>query len=336
MQEAMYYFGDSQNGTVKCALCPHGCHIQKGKTGICGVRLNSRSKLYSTNYGMVTGMHFDPIEKKPLYHFHPGSSILSVGTFGCNLQCVFCQNFHISHPANMEILNTKSVSLNRILKASLEYIDNCGIAYTYNEPIVWIEYMFDIAVPARQQGLKNAMVSNGYINRKPLEQLLDVMDAFNIDLKAYTNSFYNDICGGSLQPVKNTLQAIAKRGKHLEITNLVIPGLNDDTKVFGEMVKWIAGELGNDIPLHINRYFPSYRLQIHPTPTETLLRLRSLAMEMLNFVYIGNVSQGGDLSNTICPQCRKVVIERSGYSIELRGIDNLGNCIGCGRRIVVL
>ncbi|MFO8021140.1 MAG: AmmeMemoRadiSam system radical SAM enzyme, partial [Perlabentimonas sp.] len=240
---------------VRCQLCPHNCTIPNEELGTCGVRYNDSGKLVC--HTSVSGLHTDPIEKKPLYHFYPGKQILSVGTYGCNLQCSFCQNHSISQycaPKNKKphLYNPVDI-INRAFNQN-----NCiGIAFTYNEPTVWVEYMLEIAKLAKQNSLANAMVTNGYINPKPLDMILEFIDAFNIDLKGFSDKFYKEFTGGKLSPVLNTLKTIAKSGKHIEITYLVIPGLNDDETDFKKMAEWIASELGPSIPLHINRYYPA-------------------------------------------------------------------------------
>jgi pyruvate formate lyase activating enzyme len=333
MKEAKYYKKLDGN-LMKCQLCPHGCAIPENLKGKCGVRLNKNGYLYSETYGNVSGVHLDPIEKKPLYHFYPNHNILSIGTYGCNLTCSFCQNHHISHPHSIDTFLTDNYSPENIIKISLVQKRTCGIAFTYNEPIVWYEYMYDIATLAKQNSLKNVVVSNGYINSKPLSKLVDIVDAFNIDLKAFNNEFYKKICGGSLVPVKQTLKTIFNRGRHMEITNLIIPGLNDNEKEFREMVKWIAGEFGENLPLHINRYFPSYQLTIEPTSQNTLLSLKEIAQDLLIFVYIGNMVSNGD-SNTICPKCQRTVIVRKGFRVNINEIDGEGKCKNCGYKIAI-
>jgi pyruvate formate lyase activating enzyme len=333
MKDAKYYLRGNDN-LIKCQLCPYGCTIPENSKGKCNVRLNINGFLYSENYGKVSGVHLDPIEKKPLYHFHPGQNVLSIGTFGCNLTCTFCQNHHLSHPHNIESLFSVNYSPEEILEISLKQENNIGIAFTYNEPIVWYEYMYDIAILAKQNSLKGIVVSNGYINRKPLSKLIDIVDAFNIDLKAYNNGFYKNICGGSLKPVKQTLKTIFSRNKHIEITNLVIPGLNDSEKEFREMVIWLAGEFGANLPLHINRYFPSYQLTIEPTSQKTLLSFKEIAQDLLNFVYIGNMVSNGN-SNTICPKCQRTAIVRKGFRVNTNEIDEEGNCKNCGYKIAI-
>ncbi len=334
MHEAQFYI--KENATViKCLLCPHRCIIKEGRYGKCNVRVNRSGSLYSENYGRVAGLNFDPVEKKPLYHFYPGWQIQSIGTFGCNLRCDFCQNYHMSQAARHSPISSRFISPADIVDLTLTKKGCCGISYTYNEPFVWYEYMTDIAKTAKEKGLANAVVSNGYINPEPLDRLLDIIDGFNIDLKAFSDDFYRKLTGATLEPVKTTLKTIAKYNIHIEIANLIIPGLNDDPAMFEKMTEWIAGELGTDTPLHINRYFPCYKLNIDQTPIETIMKLRNTALEKLNFVYCGNISSLYGESDTICPGCKKTVISRSGYIVCAGQLDEKGCCMNCNYKIVV-
>ncbi len=288
MHKAQFYktLGDKK---VQCLLCPHKCTIYPDKRGICNVRINKNGELFSEVYEKVSSYNFDPIEKKPLAHFHPGSTIFSFGSVGCNLKCRFCQNSDISQKgldAFPDILDYKIDSLIRIAKNDVR---NIGIAYTYNEPFIWYEFLYDMAVRAKEEGLLNVVVSNGFVNPEPLKKILPIIDAFNIDLKAFTNKFYKEMSAGSVEPVKETLKIIAASGKYMEITNLVIPTQNDSDSDFEEMVKWIANELGEETVLHVTRYFPRYKLDIHATPAHILFRLKDIASKYLKHVYVGNV-----------------------------------------------
>ncbi len=321
------------NGETECLLCPHNCIIKEGKHGICIVRKNQNGKIVPENYGKVSSLHPDPIEKKPLYHFYPGQAILSIGTFGCNLKCKFCQNYDISQPKVTNLLNRKTYKPEDIIRIAIEMKDNHGIAYTYNEPIIWFEFVMETATKAHDEGLYNVMVSNGFINEKPLFDLFHVIDAWNVDLKAFTEDFYRKYTSSKLLPVKESIKNIKKAGKHLEITNLVIPGLNDDEKKFSEMVKWISDETGKDTPLHISRYFPTYLINIPATPVSTLERFYKIASEYLNYVYLGNIatSTGKD---TYCPECNNLIISRSGYSTRINGLTTQGHCTNCDKKIL--
>ncbi len=291
MFEASYY-KKTDDGSVICELCPHHCRIAPDKSGICHVRKNIEGTLYSLNYGIVSSAALDPIEKKPLFNFMQGSYIFSIGSIGCNLGCSFCQNWQIA-TGNEEAVkfSEKNVSPQIIVEAALKSIEkgNIGIAYTYNEPTVWFEYMRDIATLAQKYNLKNVMVSNGYIEKEPLGELLKLIDAFNIDLKGYNNEFYRTLTKSTIDPVLETLKTIASNGNHLEIAYLVIPGENDNPTEFESVVKWIRDTLGDSVSLHINRYFPCHKLKIPATPIETLNILFDIANKYLKNVYLGNV-----------------------------------------------
>lgn len=328
MQEAQFYKKTNGN-TVKCLLCPWFCELSPGQTGNCKVRENIDGLLVTHVYNQVAALGTDPIEKKPLYHFFPGKNILSIGEVGCNLHCTFCQNFHISQCYATQYDAFHTTSVNQIVKMALNTRNNIGIAYTYNEPFTFYEFMFDIASLAKEKNLKNVVVSNGYVNPEPLEQILPYIDAFNIDLKAFDDHFYKKQTKGKLEPVLASLTKIAKAGNHLEVTNLVIPGFNDDEEKFGEMVKWIAGELGPQIPLHLSRYFPQYKLDVPPTPLEKLNRLFYIATSHLHHVYLGNVVDGKHAS-TWCRNCHSLLIERNHYQTRIVQPGFNGTCENCG------
>jgi pyruvate formate lyase activating enzyme len=327
------YFTSLPGNKVKCTLCPHLCTLAEGKTGICHVRRNVGGLLVSDVYGKACCLRFDPIEKKPLYHFYPGTMILSVGSVGCNLRCKFCQNWEISQTCAEDYPYLKPVTVADILRMSGERNDNSGIAYTYNEPTVWFEFMLDIAREARARSLKNVMITNGYINATPLSELLEYMDAFNVDLKAFTDDFYKRVTGGRLQPVRDAILMIRKHSKHLELTHLVVTGLNDDAAQFEEMVKWIGGELGPETPLHLSRYFPNFEMENRATPLPKLLELFELATQYLHFVYLGNVA-ADEGRVTYCPGCKSPLIERIGFSTYKKGLGADGKCRHCGRKVI--
>jgi pyruvate formate lyase activating enzyme len=255
----------------------------------------------------------DPIEKKPLYHFFPGSWIFSVGSFGCNFRCKFCQNWQI---AQLTEVPTEEISAEELVNVASRQKDNIGIAYTYNEPTIWYEYVIECASLARKKGLKNVLVTNGFIEKEPLEKLLPFIDAMNIDVKAYTEDFYRDITFGKLSPVKRTVE-IAQKSCHVEITTLLIPGMNDGEDEVEALAKWLAS-LRKDIPLHLTRYFPNFKLDLPPTPVETIRRAREIAMKYLDYVYTGNVVDE-EGSNTYCPKCGELLIARQGYDVEVLG-----------------
>ena len=272
-------------GKVRCLLCPNFCLLKKDEIGRCGVRQNQNGRLYSLIYGEATSIALDSIEKKPLYHFYPGNFILSLGTKGCNLKCPWCQNWSISQGylncPTEKITPKETVARARQLKSF-------GIAYTYNEPFIWYEFVYDTARLAHKEGLKNVLVTNGYVNQKPLEEIIGFIDAMNIDVKSMEESFYQKYCQGKLLPVLRTAELSAK-ACHVEITNLIIPTLNDKEENFQKLTDWIAQKLGKGTPLHFSRYLPAYKTDIPPTPVETLKRAKAIAAGKLRYVYLGNV-----------------------------------------------
>lgn len=330
-KEALYY--RKTNAKVACTLCPHNCELAEGKTGLCRVRKNLNGKLISENYQKVCSFHFDPIEKKPLYHFYPGSIIFSVGSVGCNLHCKFCQNWQISQNGVDEFQALNDYSPREIVKMSKNRKSNIGIAYTFNEPTVWFEYMLEIAKLAQREGLKNVMVTNGFINPEPLAELIPFMDAFGVDLKAFNEDFYRKLTSSHLAPVLETLIAIKKSGRHLEITNLVVTNHNDNEIEFRNMIDWIANNLGTDTVLHISRYFPTYKMDNDPTPVETLQQFFEIASKKLNYVYMGNV-QSAEGQDTFCKNCNSTLIKRRGYNTEINALSSKGNCLNCGENIL--
>lgn len=317
---------------VQCLLCPHQCIIKKNSRGICKVRKNFEGDLISENYGKVCSMAFDPIEKKPLYHYFPGRIIFSVGNIGCNLNCQFCQNWQISQSSVDEYQFLRNISSKEIISSAARK-NNIGIAYTYNEPTVWFEFMLEIAKLASEKELKNVMVTNGFINPEPLKKLLPYIDAFSVDLKAFTNDFYKKYTFSQIEPVKKSIKTIHNNNKHLEITNLVVTDLNDKKENFEEMVKWISGETGRDTVLHISKYFPTYKLKNRPTSVKTLIEFHEIAKQYLDYVYLGNVGRESG-NDTICSNCGTTVIRRNGYYVDVVALDKNGNCDNCGNRIV--
>ncbi|KAA0256878.1 AmmeMemoRadiSam system radical SAM enzyme [Deferribacter autotrophicus] len=302
--EAKYYDKLSDD-KVQCKLCPHNCVIKDGKTGLCLIRKNENGTLYQTSYNEVSSLALDPIEKKPLYHFYPSSNILSIGTNGCNLKCPFCQNWQIvTTITHREKINPD------ILKEIATMNHSIGIAYTYNEPFIWYEFILDCAKVFKNAGLKNVFVTNGQINREPLMELAPYIDAANIDLKGFTNDFYKWI-NGDLTTTLNTIEYLFKNGSHIELTNLVVTNKNDNSDTFDDMCRWIAS-ISSDIPLHISRYFPNYKLNEPPTPLETLKNFYEIAKKYLKYVYIGNV-QIEDATDTLCPKCNHLLVKRDFY-----------------------
>ncbi|MGD9931753.1 MAG: AmmeMemoRadiSam system radical SAM enzyme [Mangrovibacterium sp.] len=327
MHEALFYTKLKDN-KVKCQLCPTLCELDDGDVGNCGTRKNHGGMLVSEVYGQLAAINIDPIEKKPLYHFFPGGKILSVGTVGCNFHCDFCQNYSLSQCVVTNGSQVHSYSPDELVDMALSTNHNLGLAFTYNEPTVFYEFMVDAAVRAHEKRLVTAMVSNGYLLPHPLEGLLPHIDAFNIDLKAFNENFYRQYCQGMLKPVLKTLRIIARAGNHLELTNLIIPGLNDDEAEFTAMCRWIANELGRSTVLHLSRYFPAYKMKLPPTPSETMFRLYDLAKEQLHHVYLGNMT-AGDHDDTFCPHCGHKLIERNAYHVRITGLDEQGRCANC-------
>lgn len=331
-KESKYWISSSDN-LVKCLLCPHECIIKEEKYGICRVRKNIGGKLFTGVYGKIVARNLDPIEKKPLYHFYPGKQILSIGTAGCNLQCFFCQNFNISQTFVHSFANVKEISPWELVQMAHQTYHNIGIAFTYNEPVVFYEYMYDTAMIAKEENLKTVMITNGFISVDPLKNILPLIDAFNVDLKAFSDSFYRKNTKSAIGPVKSTLFEVHKSGKHLEITFLVIPGLNDNESEFKEMISWIADNFGETQILHISRYFPNYLSEIPSTPINVMRKMYELARNKLTYVYLGNMSVSEE-QNTYCHHCGKLVIERDHFNVKVL-LDKGGKCPGCQTQIII-
>ena len=325
-----------ENGNVRCNLCPHHCLIKDGQTGICRVRRNVNGTLQLESYGRLSAIHLDPIEKKPLYHFFPGSSILSIGSVGCNMRCKFCQNCDISQVGVHKSVYLEEYSVDQLIKEALSIKENIGIAFTYNEPSIFYEYMVDVAQASHLTGLKNVMVTNGYIEIEPLKNLLPFIDAFNVDLKAFNETFYRKITSSSLEPVKQTLTLLYKAKKHVEITNLVIPGHNDSIEEFKAMINWIQDKLGRQAILHLSRYMPRHEFTKPATPDSLLQNLYEIALEKLDYVYIGNVGPHMPGHHTKCKKCGATAIKRTGYQTDLGGISSDGHCLNCGEKLPIV
>jgi pyruvate formate lyase activating enzyme len=313
---------DTDRGTA-CILCPRACLWTADRPlGACRVRGLENGVPALPGYGRCVSLSIDPIEKKPLFHFAPGSMILSTGPAGCNLACDFCQNWSISQS---DYVPARYVSPREL--ADLAFMEgSSGIAYTYTEPTVWFEYIVDSAPLVRERGGSVVMVSNGYVNPGPLEALLEVTDAWNVDIKAWSDDFYRERCDGRRDAVLRSIEIIAGSGRHLELTFLVIPGYNDDPAEWAEMASWIRETCGADTPVHVSRYFPRYRLQAPPTPAGTIREAVELFSRQLNFVYPGNLHGEAD---TTCPSCGATVIRRRGYSTDVSGLEG-GRCGSCG------
>ncbi|MEA2104656.1 MAG: AmmeMemoRadiSam system radical SAM enzyme [Candidatus Cloacimonadota bacterium] len=324
MKEALFY-KKLEDNKVQCQLCPQNCIISEGKSGLCFGRTNIDGKLIAENYGKTISISLDPIEKKPLYHFYPGTDILSIGPNGCNLRCQFCQNYQISQKRS----HTKSIQPEEIVRYC-EKVNSIGIAFTYTEPLVWYEFILDSAKLLRKQNKKVVLITNGTINEEPLLKLLPFVDAMNIDLKAMSEEFYKKYCSGFLETVKATIK-VASQITHVEITYLLIPDLNDSEEEIHKLVDFIA-ELDKKIPLHFSRYFPRYKLQKPITSEKTMKIAYKIAKEKLDYVYVGNIFISGT-ANTHCPQCGESLIERSGYDVFVRNITQNNCCKKCGYKI---
>ena len=287
MKEALYYEIENEKSVI-CMLCPHGCRLEDGKAGVCGVRENVEGTLYSLVYERPVAIHIDPIEKKPLYHFHPGAKILSIGTYGCNLSCSFCQNYDLSQEDDKRVLDSvEEVNPGTIIKLCKEH-NLKFVAFTYNEPTVFYEYMLETAKLCKSNDIKTVVVSNGQINEAPLRELIKYIDAFNIDLKSFNADFYKKICKGDIETTKNAIRIIVEEKKHLEVTFLLIEGYNDNENEFREYCTFIKN-LNKNIVLHISRAFPRYKLDFKTTPSSLLKKFGDIAKEYLDLVYLGNI-----------------------------------------------
>lgn len=331
MKEALFY-QKKDKGSVQCGLCNHRCVIKEGKRGVCGVRENREGILYSLVYGRCISQSVDPIEKKPLYHFHPGSESFSVATAGCNFQCRHCQNYSISQmPRDQKKITGDDVSPQKIVEAAKFY--NCtSIAYTYTEPTIYYEYAYDIAVLAHEEKIKNVFVTNGYITPEALRNIQPYLDGANVDLKSFSDEFYQKICGARLQPVLDSLILYKELGIWLEVTTLIIPGYNDSDEELKKIAEFICS-LGAETPWHISAYYPTYKLTDQPrTSVQSLRRAREIGLETgLRYVYEGNIP-GEKGENTYCYSCGNLLIDRSGFSISQYQITD-AKCPECGAKM---
>jgi len=326
-----YYYKKLDAGTVMCLLCPHKCILREGQRSLCKVREPKGGKLYSLVYELPCSVHVDPIEKKPIYHMFPASKSFSIATAGCNLRCKFCQNWQISQEYPEDTFN-RYLSCEKAVDLAIKY--KCrSIAYTYSEPTVFYEYMRDTAREARSRGIKNIYVTGGYINQEPLHSLCEVIDAANIDLKGFDDAYLREICNERLEPLLATIKTAKKKGVWVEITNLIIPTLNDDLGMIREMCVWIKENIGAETPLHFSRFWPMYKLKnLPPTSLRTLRQAKNIATQSgLDFVYIGNVPEEKE-SNTYCPHCKKLLIKRRGYIVTDNHIVN-SQCQYCNCKI---
>jgi pyruvate formate lyase activating enzyme len=320
LKEAAWY--EKLDGSkVHCHLCPQECRIDEGRKGFCRVRSNEGGVLFSDIYERVLAANLDPIEKKPLYHFHPGSTIFSIGTRGCNQRCDFCQNWEMIETDNPGTY----ISSDEVVRMA-DRGGSIGVAYTYNEPMMWFEFVLECARKVSERGLKNVLVTNGSVNPGPLDELIEYVDAMNIDVKSMDPDFYKKICKSKLEPVLDTVRR-AKERCHVEITNLIIPTLNDSDELLGELIDFVA-DLGRDTPLHFSAYYPCYKMTIEPTPLSTLRRAYELASRKLDYVYLGNV-RAEDAGDSCCPSCGEKVVERDGYITRAAGLAGRA-CANCG------
>jgi pyruvate formate lyase activating enzyme len=327
------FWENIENKKTKCRLCAHNCIIDDEKTGSCRVRKNENGELFSLIYGSSSSIAADPIEKKPLYHFFPGTTVFSLGTVGCNFKCLHCQNYSIS-TAGIDLLYIRELKPEDVLRLAKQY--NCkGVSYTYNEPTIWHEFCYDSAKLVKDAGLYTCYVTNGYINPEPLKDLSIVLDAMNIDIKSFSEDFYKKICRAKLEPVLNTCKLAKKLGIHIELTYLVIPSLNDSPEEIKKLCKWVVKELGEITPIHFSRFHPDYKMNDLPmTPIKTLLNFYDIAKkEGILYPYLGNI-QHGEYENTICPNCNNLCIIRNGYSTFINNIKN-GKCTKCGSDISI-
>jgi pyruvate formate lyase activating enzyme len=341
----LYAFGDESNLSqvearfyeklpdreIECALCPRLCRLGDKERGYCGVRENRGGIYYTLVYGKVCTSNVDPIEKKPFFHFHPGKSAFSIATAGCNVNCKFCQNWEISQVRPEQI---RHVDLSPAeVVATAQHYDSPVIAYTYSEPIVFFEYMYDTSVLARKSDIKNVVVTGGHVQPEPLKELIKVVDAIKVDLKAFSQDFYTEYVRGELKPVLEAIKIISKSPIWMEIVYLVIPTLNDSDEEIKRLSQWILEEVGPDVPIHFSRFQPMYLLKnLPPTPQSTLENARAIARkEGIHYVYIGNIP-GHEAENTYCPNCQNIAIERRGYRIIKNNIKN-GKCKFCSNPI---
>ena len=326
MREALF-FEELGDGKVRCKLCPHHCVLKPGEVGICKVRKNVHGVLYSLNYGMISSASMDPIEKKPLFHFHPGEEIFSVGSWGCNMHCPYCQNWEISQQ-KPHLRTFSSTQLVSIANGNGSF----GVAYTYSEPVVWFEYILDCARNALKEGLANVIVTNGFIEEQPFKLMTQYFSAMNIDLKSFNPDYYRKVLGGERDIVMKNIETAYEAGVHVEVTNLVVPGDNDDPKEMKELASWL-GSVDRSIPLHLSRYYPNYKYDKPPTSLEKMEEFYQIAKEYLDYVYVGNVP--GMHEDTVCPKCGQTVIKRNGYNVEIVGLDEDGKCTNCGHKIAI-
>jgi pyruvate formate lyase activating enzyme len=327
-------YDELPGGKVKCNVCAHRCTIAEGKVGICRTRKNNNGKLHTLIYNTVSSEAVDPIEKKPLYHFLPGTLSYSLGTIGCNFRCQHCQNWNISQVTRDEAYTKEITPEDAVRKA---VASGCkSISWTYNEPTIWHEYTYDSAVLAKKAGLKTIYVTNGYITPEALRRMAPYLDAFRVDIKSFSDEFYKKVCGARLAPVLEATKLAKELGMHVETITLVIPGRNDSKEELTQIARWAHDNLGDDTPMHFTRFHPMYKMDhVAPTPLQTLEMAHEIAKnEGMRFIYTGNVP-GHKYENTYCPRCDTLLIDRAGFSVGTVRIKD-GKCFKCGEEIAVV
>jgi len=325
------------NNKARCNLCPHRCVIEKGDIGICGVRQFDGDKLCTLVYGLISSKSSDPIEKKPLYHFYPRTNAMSYGSIGCNFKCEHCQNYSISMASPSSYSHLEEMSPKKSVEIAKKR--NCaGMAYTYNEPTIWFEFVQDSAKIAKEEGLYTVYITNGYMTKEAINEISPYLDAVNIDIKAFNGAdFYKDICCAEFGPVKRTCEEMSKKGIHIEITYLIIPDLNDEKEEIKKLSAWVKKKLGTNTPIHFTRFHPMHKMEdVNPTTIDSLENAHDTAKkEGLNYVYIGNVP-GHEYNNTYCPNCGNEVISRTGFNVNIVGIDEKRRCTYCNEKIFII
>jgi pyruvate formate lyase activating enzyme len=332
LREAKFWRKEGER--LECLLCPHHCRIAPNKMGICGVRQNRNGRLYSLIYGQVSAMHVDPMEKKPLFHFHPGKPVLSLGSIGCNLRCLHCQNFSISQA------KFGSAYLNPLRPEDVPQLareSGChDVAFTYNEPTIWHEFSYDAFRQCKERSISTVYVTNGFIEAEPLKELAPYLSAANVDVKGFREDFYRQTCKGRLGPVLEATELAHRLGVHVELTYLIIPTRNDKEEEVRDFCRWVAGKLSPEVPVHFTRFHPDYMMTDLPGTSMATMEMaqRVARREGLSFVYLGNV-QSADGENTRCPKCGSLAVKRSGYHVEIVGLQG-GNCSKCGEPLNII
>jgi len=323
-----------RDAIIRCKVCPRRCYIADGKRGFCGVRENKNSVLYALTYGKLTALNADPIEKKPFFNFWPGSYAFSISSVGCSFTCPWCQNWSISQ-AKPEEVSMEEVPPESIVKFAKSY--GCkSIAYTYNEPIIWFEYVLDTSIIAKREGLLNVLVTNGYVTEEAIDEFSPYIDAANVDIKAFNPEFYQKYCKAKMDDVLTATEKMVEKGWHVETTYLIIPNLNDNLEEIRRMVRWVRDKLGADTPIHFSRFFPMYKMtKLPPTPLNLIIKAREIALEEgLHYVYTGNVA-GHEGENTYCPACGKLLVRRIGFEVLEWNLKEDMCCPKCGEKIAI-